>query len=113
MSRFLKPSTSSDALFLPRAALSVGVRSSPLPLPGDSMEASVLEKGFAGAVLGDSAVVYVYVSSALPELPSVYCAGISRPLPASLVYRPSSFVLAPGKPAEAANDGESAYRARL
>jgi hypothetical protein len=73
------------------------------------MEASVFEKGFAGAVLGDSAAPCAY--DALPELASVFCTLISRPLPGSLVYRPSAFTLAFDKPAGMARDGESAYRA--
>lgn len=56
MSRFLKLSTSKDALLLPGGALSVVVRSSPLPLPDNSSEANVLENGLAGAVLGERTV---------------------------------------------------------
>jgi hypothetical protein len=47
-SRFLKLSTSKDALLLPSIGLPVFVRSSSLSLSCDSNEASVLENGFAG-----------------------------------------------------------------
>jgi len=54
MSRFLKLSTSNEAL-LPRAALSAGVRSSPASLSCSSIDASVLENGLTGTPLGDVA----------------------------------------------------------
>lgn len=53
MSRFLKLSTSKDALLLPRAALSDVVRSPLLPASSD---ASVLENGLAGAALGERVI---------------------------------------------------------
>jgi len=55
MSRFLKLSTSRDALLLPDAALSAAVRSSPLPLSCGSIDANVFEKGFAGIPPGEIA----------------------------------------------------------
>jgi hypothetical protein len=54
-SRFLKLSTSRDALLLPGAALSAAVRSSTAPLSCGSIDASVLAKGFAGIPAGDTA----------------------------------------------------------
>jgi hypothetical protein len=55
MSRFLKLSTSRDALLLPNIGLPVFVRSSSLSRSCGSSEASVLENGFAGTLLGDRA----------------------------------------------------------
>jgi hypothetical protein len=55
ISKFLKLSTSMEALLLPGPTLSVPVRLSPLPLSCGSMDANVLEKGFAGIPLGDVA----------------------------------------------------------
>jgi hypothetical protein len=54
-SMFLKLSTSREALLLPGVAPSADARSSPLPLRRGSIEASVLEKGFAGTTDGDRA----------------------------------------------------------
>jgi hypothetical protein len=54
-SRFLKLSTSREALLLPRVGLSGLVRSSPLLASCGSSDASVLENGFAGALPGDRA----------------------------------------------------------
>lgn len=51
--RFLKLSTSREALLLPRVVFSALVRSSPLSPPCGSNDASVLEKGFAGTLPGD------------------------------------------------------------
>jgi hypothetical protein len=53
--RFLKLSTSREALLVPRAAFSAGVRPSPLSFSCGSIDASVLEKGFAGTPAGDVA----------------------------------------------------------
>lgn len=53
MSRFLKLSTSKDALLLPNIGLPVFVRSSSFSLSCGSSDASVLENGFAGTLLGD------------------------------------------------------------
>lgn len=52
-SRFLKLSTSKEALLLPSIGLPVFVRSSSLSLSWGSNEASVLENGFAGTLPGD------------------------------------------------------------
>lgn len=54
MSRFLKLSTSNDALLLPDAARSANVRSSPLPICCGSIDANVLENGFAGMPAGET-----------------------------------------------------------
>jgi hypothetical protein len=51
--RFLKLSTSREALLVPGAAFSAGVRPSPLSLACGSIDASVLENGFAGTPAGD------------------------------------------------------------
>jgi hypothetical protein len=53
MSRFLKLSTSRDALLLPGATFSVAFRSSAAPLSRGSMDANVRAKGFAGTPAGD------------------------------------------------------------
>jgi hypothetical protein len=66
MSRFLKLSTSKEARLLPGSACPVAVRSSPLVLSCGSMDANVLENGFAGIPLGDIAECGARYS--LPEL---------------------------------------------
>jgi hypothetical protein len=53
--KFLKLSTSREALLVPRAAFSAGVRPSPLSFSCGSIDASVLENGFAGTPAGDAA----------------------------------------------------------
>jgi hypothetical protein len=53
MSMFLKLSTSSDALLLPKAALSAVVRSWSASFSWGSSEARVLANGLAGTPLGD------------------------------------------------------------
>jgi hypothetical protein len=55
MSRFLKLSTSNEALLLPRVALSAAVRSSPASFSCGSLDANVLENGLGGMRLGDMA----------------------------------------------------------
>jgi hypothetical protein len=53
--RFLKLSTSNEALLVPRAAFSAGVRPSLPSFPCDSIDASVLENGLTGTPAGDVA----------------------------------------------------------
>jgi hypothetical protein len=53
--KFLKLSTSSEALLLPRAGLSAAVRFSPASLSCGSMDANVRENGLAGTPAGDVA----------------------------------------------------------
>jgi hypothetical protein len=53
MSRFLKLSTSSDALLAPRAGLCTAPRSSTTAPSCGSSEASVFANGFAGMLLGE------------------------------------------------------------
>lgn len=50
---FLKLSTSNEALLLPSAGRSAGVRSSPDSFCCGSIDANVRENGFAGTPLGD------------------------------------------------------------
>jgi hypothetical protein len=77
MSRFLKLSTSKEARLLPGSACPVAVRSSPLPLSCGSIDANVLENGFAGILLGEIADCGAWYSLLEPVIMSGAAISIS------------------------------------
>jgi hypothetical protein len=83
-SRFLKLSTSKEALLVPRAGLPAGVRPSPLSFSCGSIDANVLENGLAGTPPGDVADCSGWYPPLVPAQPSDVV--MSSPHPAVGVF---------------------------